>query len=177
MTTDGIDLVNKDNARCVFLGLLEHVANTGGTNTDEHLHEIGTGNGKERYFSFAGNGLGQQGLTGTRRAHHQDTARNLAAKALELAWVAEKFYQLTDLFLGLFDAGDISKGGLHLVFAEHARLALAKRHGTTAATTLHLAHEEDPYTDQQQHREPVNEDGHQQPMLVWFNHLDFDLVS
>ena len=177
VTTDGIDLVNEDDAGCVFLGLLEHVAYTGGTDTDEHLHKIGTGNGKERDFGLAGNGLGQQCLAGTRRTYHQDTARNLAAQALELARVTEEFNQLTDLFLGLFHTGDISKSSLHLVFAEHARLALAKRHGTATATALHLTHKEDPYTDQQQHREPVNEDGHQQTVLVRLNHLDLDLVA
>ncbi|MNI53430.1 hypothetical protein D3C73_1082580 [compost metagenome] len=90
VTTDGVDFVDKDDAWSVFLGLFEHIANTAGTDTDEHFDEIGTGNGEERHFGFASNRLGQQGFTGTRRTHHQHAAWNATAQTLELARIPQK---------------------------------------------------------------------------------------
>src|SRR5690606_1495550 len=46
MTTDGVDLVDEDDARRMLLRLLEHVAHPAGANADEHLDEVGTGNGE-----------------------------------------------------------------------------------------------------------------------------------
>ena len=126
MTTDGIDFINEDDAGRMFLGLLEHVTYTRGTDTDEHFHKIRTGNGKERHLRLTGNGLCQQCFTGTRGTDHQYAARNLATQALKLARVTQKFDQFTDFFLSLFHTGNIGKSGLDLVFAEHAGLALAE---------------------------------------------------
>ncbi|MNF48606.1 hypothetical protein D3C84_298560 [compost metagenome] len=116
MSTDGVDLVDEDDAGRVFLGLLEHVANAGRTHTDEHLDEVGAGNGEEGHLGFACNGLGQQGLTGTGRANHQHAARDTATQTLELARIAQELHQFADLFLGLVATGDVSEGGLDLIF-------------------------------------------------------------
>ncbi len=66
VAADGIDLVDEDNAGRLLLGLVEHVAHTGGAHADEHLDEVRTGDREEGDFRLAGDGLGQQGLTGTR---------------------------------------------------------------------------------------------------------------
>jgi len=57
LTSDGIDLIDEDDAWGVFFRLLEHIANPGCTNTDEHLDEIGTRNGEEGHLGFTGNRL------------------------------------------------------------------------------------------------------------------------
>ena len=163
MAADGIDFVDEDNAGRVLLGLFEHVAHARCADTDKHFHKVGTGNGKERHLRFTGNRPGQQRLAGTRRTDHQHTLRYLATQFLELARVAQELDQLGHFFLGFLDTGHIVEGNLDLVFTQHARAALAKRHGAPAtSTTLHLAHEENPHTDQQQHREPGDKDLHQQ---------------
>ena len=41
-TTDGVNLVDEDDARCFGFCLLEEVAHTAGAHTYEHLHEFGT---------------------------------------------------------------------------------------------------------------------------------------
>ena len=41
-TSDGIDFVNKDDARRLFFGLLEEVAHTAGSDTHKHFDEVGT---------------------------------------------------------------------------------------------------------------------------------------
>ena len=58
LTTDRIDLVNKNQTRRIFLRLLKHIAHTGSPHTDEHFYKIGTRNGKKRHFRFTGNGFG-----------------------------------------------------------------------------------------------------------------------
>ncbi len=177
MAADRVDLVDEDDARRMLLGLLEHVAHARGADADEHLDEVGTGDGEERHLRLAGDGARQQGLAGTGRAHHQHAARNLAAELLELARVAQELDHLGDLLLGLLHAGDVGEGDLDLVLAEHARPALAEGHGAaTACPTLHLAHEEDPHADQQQHREPGNEDLHQHRLLLGRPRLDLHVV-
>ncbi len=42
LTADGIDLIDEDQAGAVFLGFLEQIPDTTGTDTDEHLDEFGT---------------------------------------------------------------------------------------------------------------------------------------
>jgi hypothetical protein len=167
MAADRVDLVDEDDAGRVLLGLLEHVAHARGADADEHLDEVGTGDREERHLGLAGDGLGEQRLTGTGRADQQHAARDLAAELLELAGVAQEFHEFDHFLLGLLDAGDVGEGDLDLVLAEHARAALAEGHRAPAAgAALHLAHEEDPHADQQQHREPGDEDLGQQALLV-----------
>ena len=70
LTTDRVNLVDKDNARCLLLGLLEHVAYTTRADTHKHFNKVRSGNSEERHLGLAGDGLGQQSLTRTRRAGH-----------------------------------------------------------------------------------------------------------
>ncbi len=176
LATDGVNLIDEDDAGGGFLGLLEHVAYPGGTHTHEHLDEIGTRNGEERYLGLTRNGLGQQGLTGTGRTYQQYAGRDLAAQFLEFARVAQIVDQLLDLFLGLIATGYVGEGGLDLILTHQASLAFAKRHGTFATAALHLTHEEDPDTDQQQHREPGDKDGGDQRRLFRLLAHHFDIV-
>ncbi len=67
-----------------------------------------------------------------------------------------------DFFLGFLAAGHVGEGDGVVALVEHARTALAERERAAAPAALHLAHEEDPHADQQQHREPGDEDLHQQ---------------
>ncbi len=178
MATNGVDLVDEDDARGVLLGLLEHVAHTAGTDTDEHFHEVRTGNGEERHLRLAGDGLGKQGLTGTGRANHQHATRDTAAQALELARVAQELDQLADLFLGFVATCNVGQGGLDLVFGQQACLALAKAHrpAFAARTALHLAHEEHEHGDDHQDREARNQQLGPDALLLRLLAFDDDVV-
>ena len=79
LATDGIDFVNKDDARRIFLCLLEHIAHTAGTYADEHFDKIRTGNAEKRHTGFTGNRFGQKGFTRTRAARQQNAARHPSA--------------------------------------------------------------------------------------------------
>ena len=121
---DGVNLIDEDNTRRFLASLLKEVADAGGADADEHLHEIGPGNGKERHFRLARNRACQQRLTSTRRAHHQHALGNLAAEALELLGVFEELDDLFELFLGLVRAGDVLSAGLVYVGAELLSLSI-----------------------------------------------------
>ena len=67
VATDGVDLVDEDDARRVRLALLEQVAHAAGADADEHLHEVGARHREERTARLAGDRLGEQRLARARR--------------------------------------------------------------------------------------------------------------
>ena len=159
MAADRVDLVDEDDARRVLLRLLEHVAHAGSADADEHLDEVGAGDGEERHVGFAGDGAGEQRLTGARRADEQRAARNASAEALELLRVAQELDDLLQVVLGFVDAGDVLERDAAVALGQQLGARLAKAHGAAGAG-LHLAHEEDPHRDEQQHGEPVEQHAH-----------------
>src|SRR5690606_34255875 len=77
VTPDGVDLVDEDNGRCALLGLLEEVTDTGGADADEHLDEVGAGDGHEGNTGLAGHGPGEQRLAGAGRPVEQHALGDL----------------------------------------------------------------------------------------------------
>ena len=76
LTTHSIDLIDENNRRCDFLGLVKQVPDTAGTNAHIQLHKIGTGNGQKLHTGLPCHRTGQQGLTGTGRAYQQNAVGN-----------------------------------------------------------------------------------------------------
>jgi hypothetical protein len=89
-----------------------------------------------------------QRLAGAGRADQQRTARNLAAEPLELLRIAQELDDLLEVLLGFVDAGDILEGHAAMPLGQQLGLGFAKAHGPPRAA-LHLAHEEDPDTENQ----------------------------
>ena len=164
VAADGVDLVDEDDAGGVLLPLLEEVAHPAGADADEHLDEVRAGDGEERHVRLAGDGPGQQRLAGARRAHQQHPLGDAAAQLLELLGLLEELDDLRQLLLGLLDPGDVLEGDLLARRRQQLGLALAEGQRLVAAG-LHLAHEEDPQPEQQQHRPPGEEDGEQRVLL------------
>ena len=156
MTADGIDLVDENDAGRILLGLLEHVAHARCADADEHLHEVRARDGEEGNVGLAGHGARDQGLAGARRAYQQAAARDAPAEALELLRIAQEFHDLLEIGFGLVDARHVLERDAALPLRQKLGLGLAEAHGTAAAR-LHLAHEEDPHTDEQQHGKPVDQ--------------------
>jgi hypothetical protein len=153
MAADGVDFIDEDDARRVLLGLLEHVAHTGCADAHEHFDEIRTGNGEEGNIGFAGDGARRQRLAGAGRTHEQNAARDLAAEPLELLRIAQELDDFLEILLGFINAGHVGKGHPAMCLGQKLRLRLAKSHGAAGAA-LHLAHEEDPDTEDEQDRQP-----------------------
>ncbi len=118
MPTDGIDFIDEDDARSVLFPLFKEVPDAGGAYPDEHLDEIGARDRKEGHIGFAGDGLGQQSFSGSRRTHQEHTFGNLPAEALELLRVFEELNDLFEFFLGFVHPCHISEGDLFLVGVE-----------------------------------------------------------
>ena len=157
MAADRVDFVDEDDAGCVLLGLVEHVAHAARADTDEHLDEVRAGNGEERHIGLTGDRAGKQRLAGSGRADQKHAARNLTAEPLELLRIAQEFDDLFQIFLGLVDAGDVLERDPAMRLGEKFGLRLAEAHGAARAR-LHLPHEEDPDAEDQEHREPGDED-------------------
>ena len=164
LAADGVDLVDEDDARAVLLGLLEHVAHTGGADADEHLDEVRTGDGEERHPGLTGDGAGQQGLAGAGRAVEQHALGDLGAERLIPRRVLQEVLDLVELLDRLVDAGDVGEGGLGHVLGQllGLRLAEAEAH---PATALH-AGEHHEQTDEQQQRQQVDQQRAEHAALV-----------
>jgi len=153
MAADRVDLVDEDDARRVLLALLEQVAHARRADADEHLDEVGAADREERHVRFTRDRAREQGLAGSRRAHQQHALRNTAAELLELLRLFQELDDFLQLALRFFRARDVAERHLLLRRRRQLRLALAERQRLVAAA-LHLAHEEDPETNQEQDRRP-----------------------
>lgn len=71
--TNGIQLVNEDNGRRLFLGQSEGVPHQLGSVPDEHLHQLGPGQLQEGGLGLGGTGTCQQRLAGAWGAVQQNT--------------------------------------------------------------------------------------------------------
>ncbi len=69
--SERIELVDEDDGRSLGTRLLEEIAHTRGANADEHLDELGAGDGEERHAGLARHRARQQRLAGPRRPHQQ----------------------------------------------------------------------------------------------------------
>ncbi len=139
---DGVDLVDEDDGRGVLLGLLEQVAHAAGADTDEHLDEVGAGDGVEGDARLAGDGAGEQGLAGARRAVEQDALGDLGAHGLELRRLLEELLDLAELLDRLLAARDVAERGLGHVLGDQLGPRLGELHDAAAAAALDLVHQE-----------------------------------
>ena len=83
----------------------------------------------------------------------------MTAKPLILGRIAEEIHHFLHFLLRLIAACDIREADRIAHTVQHTGLALPKREGTALAAALHLAHEENPHTNQEKHREPGDKDG------------------
>ena len=157
MTADGVDLVDEDDAGRVLLALQEEIAHPRGAHAHEHLDEIRTRDREEGHARLAGHRAREQRLARARRPDQQHALRNPAAQARELLRLAQEGDDLLELELRLLDARHVLERHLVLVLGEQPRAGLAEAH-RLAAARLHLADEEHPEPDDQQHREPHHQD-------------------
>merc|ERR1711928_182405 len=106
---NGVQLVEEEDARCSAPGLVEHVPHVG--------------------LALVGDGLGEKGLTTTRRSVEEDTSAWHHAELQELLWVLDwVLHQLLQLPLDVLEATNISPGdGGHLdnALSDGRRSALA----------------------------------------------------
>src|SRR6266478_4581253 len=167
---DRVDFVDEDDAGGVLLALLEQVAHPRGAHADEHLDEVGAGDGEERHAGFASDGAGEKRLARSGRAHQEDALGNAAAELGELLRVLEEGDDLLELLLRLVDSGHVGEGDLVVVLRKELRLALAEAH-RLAAARLELAHEEDEEDAEDAERHPGDEELRPERLRILFLEL------
>ena len=173
MAPHRVDFIYKDDARGVFLALFEQVANPRCADTDEHFHEIRSADREKRDVGFAGDCPCQKRFSGSRGANQQDAFGNASAKLLEFLWLFQEIDDFLQLLLGLFYTRNIFKCDLLLMRRQQPRPAFAERKRLVAAA-LHLAHEENPESDDEEKWSPGNQ--RRQPRaLAWLLACDLDL--
>ena len=79
---------------------------------------------------------------------------------MEFLWILEELDEFLQLLLGLVDSGHVFERNASRLFGKQSGAGFAEPHGL-AATGLHLAHEEYPNAQDQQHGEPRDKDAPQ----------------
>ena len=93
-TANGIDLIDKDDARTLVLGLLEQVPDAACAYTHKHLHEIRATERKEWHLRLPRHSFGHQGFACARRPHEQSALGNLGAKVRVFVGILEELHNL-----------------------------------------------------------------------------------
>ena len=136
--TNGVNLINKNNAWSLYLRLFKQIADTGSAHTNEHLDKIRTGQREKRYSGFSGYRLGKQCLTCSRRTDKQCSFRKLCSDFPVFLRMIQIIYNLHQRFLGLILSGHILER--HLRSFSHIFLGTAFSHAAKAAHTAHGPH-------------------------------------
>ncbi len=160
VTADGVDLVHEDDAGRVLLGLLEEVADAGRADADEHLDEVGAGDGEERHAGLTRDRASEQRLPGAGGSVEQHALRDPGAERLELLRVLEELLDLVELLDGLVGSGHVAERDLRGVDRHSLRSRFAEAHHARAAS-LHLVHQEDPEGEEEEERKDVGEEREQ----------------
>ena len=147
--TDGIDLIDEDDAGRVFIGFLEKVTDTACADTDVELDKIGTRQGEEGNMRFSGDGSREQRLTGSGRAHQKGTLRKSGTDPGVFSGIVQEVDHLHEGFLGFVLTGHILEGDAGILLHIDLRRALADAHG--AASAAHTPHQEACEQPQQSH--------------------------
>ena len=147
-----IEFVDENNAGGFRFGLLEHIADAGRTDADEHLDEVGARQAEERHARLAGDRFGEQRLAGARRADEQDPLRNSTAETLILLRTLQELDDFTEFFHRLVDAGDVLERDADIFLSVHLAAAATECHRRAgAAESLH--HEDEEHDEQAGHHQ------------------------
>jgi hypothetical protein len=135
-----VELIDEDDAGRSLARLLKEIANAGRADTDEHLHEFGTGNGEERDPGFTGHRPGEQNPLG-----------NMGAEPTVAFGVLEKRHHFLQFEFCFLDASHISEGDFGVLFDIDLSPGLSDRHHSAKALAIgQPAPEKDP--DQVEHQ-------------------------
>ena len=166
LTSNGINLVDKDDARSYLFCLFKKVTHTGCTDTDEHLDEVGATDREELNTRLAGDRLRKERFARARRAEEQHSLGDACAELVELVGGLEELDDFLKLLLGFVRPCHIGKGHLFLIAHHEAHARLAEVHHAPAAH-LGLLHDEEPEADQKCNRNQRGEERLPPRRLGW----------
>ncbi len=123
-----VDFIDKHNTGRVLAALFKHIAHARRADAHEHFNKIRSADRKERYVRLPCHRFRKQGLTGSRRAHHEHPFWNPAANRLKLFRVLQEINHLADFLLGFIATRHVFESHRILFARQHLGLALAKIH-------------------------------------------------
>ena len=136
-SSDRINFVDKDDARRVFLRLVEQVSDSGRADADEHFNEIRTADCEERYACFARGRSGDIGFSGSRRAYQQNSLRNSGSEFSVFSRIFQEVNNLRKLLFFFFQPCNIVKGNFLVTALDHLRLRLRELERFTVSALIH----------------------------------------
>src|ERR671936_3020097 len=107
---EGIDLVEEDDAGRVFLRMAEEVADPSRSDPDEHLHKVGSAQGKVGNTCLACHRPGEERLSGPRRSDQEDAAWHPSTQVAKVGGRPQKLDHLLQLMLCLVNADYVGEG-------------------------------------------------------------------
>ena len=175
LPSDGVDLVDKDDAGHITLRLVEQIAHSRGARTDKHLDKVGSADREERHVALARNRLGKQRLARARRTDEQHTLGDTRADSAEFLRIFEEVYNLFEFLLFFLRARDVAETDGHV--HAYSRLGLAEVHrlfvGARALSEDDEQH--DAHDDQHDRREDKRRPAH--TVIVMGRDLGHDKVG
>src|SRR4029079_7684625 len=107
LAADGVDLVDEDDRRRTLLRGIEQIANAASADADEHLNELGAGDGIEGDARFAGDAAGQERLARPGGTIEEHALGHPAAELLELFGILQELDDFHQIGFDAFDARDV----------------------------------------------------------------------
>mmetsp|Transcript_10573 Transcript_10573/g.65020 ORF Transcript_10573/g.65020 Transcript_10573/m.65020 type:complete len:789 (-) Transcript_10573:618-2984(-) len=172
-----VDLVDEHNARGLGLGFLEEVTYPGGAHANKEFHELRGSTGEEGHAGLAGDRLGQERLSRTRRAHEEASLGNLCSQSRVLVRTLEEVHDFLKLDLGPVHPSHVVKEHAGLRHLLELGLGLSELHGSAATahgatSALGTSEEEEQPTERNQREEEVTDEGHVVALALAFRDGD-----
>ena len=125
--SDGVELVDEDDARVVAPRILEELADPRRADARVHLDEIRAAREQKRDLRFAGHRARQQRLAGSRRPDEQNAFRNASADRRKARRLAQKIDNLLHFLFRFVNARDVGERHRRLFGIRRACLAFERR--------------------------------------------------
>ena len=125
--SDGVELVDEDDARVVAPRVLEELADSRRADARVHLDEIRAAGKQKRDLRFAGHRARQQRLAGSRRSDEQNAFRNASADRRKARRLAQEIDNLLHFLFRFVNARHVGKRHRRLFGIRRACLAFERR--------------------------------------------------
>ena len=107
-------LIYEYDAWSVFLGLGEHIPDSGCSDSDKHLYKVRSGNAVERHLGLSRYRLGKQSLSGSRRAYQYNALGDTGSHLVKGPRILKELYDLLYLILFLHHSGHVRQRDIHI---------------------------------------------------------------
>ena len=163
-----VDLIEEDDARCIFLGVLEEVAHARRADADEHLDEVRATQGVVGNLGLARHRAGEERLAGAGGADQQDAPRHACPQLTETVRRLEELDDFLELVLRLVDADHLGKrDGLAVTGAGLREMLGHRPHRISEEVRTPQQHEEECQENEQAHQ--VGEHGRDRGLVGGLN--------